>query len=262
MSALGNLCFHLKQNGSFNIGEVKIGESWKKICRRLLEYLVDQTEEDKLQDGTPILNLILVAGIKYELQSNSRNLFDEFIAQIGQGRRSKSHAQLSCPYSDETSIDVAIRCDAKITDLIKIKGCGGDPNLKKLNFWRKLDNAQSSKLVPHVPDPRREEDPYDSAKFVHKAINKLLRSENDFIEEINNVFVPKWKVGSSEVQEAKITENVFIWARKALEKLGLENPGLAGILKLSLSGSIAEGCRLKTKNGSVEPGSDQVWHYV
>ena len=65
--ACGRNCFQLKQNETFNIGEVKIQEHWKKTCRRLLEYLVDQTDEDQLQDGTPIINLILLSGKKYEL---------------------------------------------------------------------------------------------------------------------------------------------------------------------------------------------------
>eukprot|EP00092_Neocalanus_flemingeri_P022730 GFUD01024650.1.p1 GENE.GFUD01024650.1~~GFUD01024650.1.p1 ORF type:complete len:962 (-),score=212.11 GFUD01024650.1:65-2950(-) len=257
VSASGNSCFQLKQNESFNIGEVKIGESWKKVCRRLLEYLVDQTEEERLQDGTPIINLILLGGKKFELQHNVRNLFGEFVVQIGQGRRSETHVQLFCPYSDETTIDVAIRCEAKTSDLINLKTCGGNPNLKTLNFWTKLENAKSSNLAPHIPDPVVNDDPYDSARFVHKAINKLLRNENDFIDEINDVFVPKWKVGNSPDQEAKITENIFIWVRKALEDLSTKNPGLEGIFKLSLSGSIAEGCRLKTKKGAVNPDSDQ-----
>jgi hypothetical protein len=188
-------------------------------------------------------------------------LFDEFVNQIGQGRRSETHVQLFCPYSEETSIDVAIRIDAKISDLINLKTHGGIPNHKKLNFWTKLDKAKSSDLAPYIPDPVVREDPYDSARFVHKAINKLLRNENDFINEINQHFVPKWKVGDSPVQEAKITENVFIWVRKALENLSTENPGLQGMLKLSLSGSIAEGCRLKTKKGAIETDSDRVRFY-
>ena len=258
VSAMGNSCFELKEHESFNIGEVKIGESWKKVCRRLLEYLVDQTEEDKLQDGTPILNLILLGGKKYELEHNVRNLFDEFLYQVGQGRRSDTHVQLFCPYSEETSIDVAIRIEANAGDLMKLKKSGGNPNHKRSTFWTKLDKEKSSDLAPYIPDPVLKEDPYDSAKFVHKAINKLLRNEEDFIEEMNEAFVPKWKVGNSTVQEAKITENVFIWLRKALENSSSENPVLARILKLSLSGSIAEGCRLKTKKGAIEPGSEQV----
>ena len=71
-------------------------------------------------------------------------------------------------------------------------------------------------------------------------------------------FVPKWKVGNSPVQEAKITEIVFIWVRKAIENMSAEYPGLQEILKLSLSGSIAEGCRLKTKRGAIETDSDRV----
>ena len=143
-------------------------------------------------------------------------------------------------------------------DLIVLKNHGEIPKHKRLNFWTKLDNAKSSNLAPHIPDPMVREDPYDSARFVHKAINKLLRNENDFIDEINLHFVPKWKVGNSPVQEAKITENVFIWVRKAIENMSAEYPGLQEILKLSLSGSIAEGCRLKTKKGVIETDSDRV----
>ena len=68
------------------------------------------------------------------------------------------------------------------------------------------------------------EDPYDSARFIHKAINKLLGNETDFIDEINLHFVPKWKVGNSPVQEANIIKNAFIWVRKALYNMNTENP--------------------------------------
>ena len=242
----------------FNIS-VKIGESRKKVCRCLLHYLIDHTNEDSLQDGTSILNLILLAGKKYELKNSVRNLFHEFVvAQIGQGRRSKTHVQLICPYSEESSIDVAMRCDnnVKSADLIALHEYGAIPKLRKINFWTKLGNDPGP--CPYVPDPVNKEDPFDGAKYVAPYIEKLLRNEKDFIDEMNEAFVPKWIVGHSSVQEAKITEKVFIWVRQAIENLSKENPSLSGIFKLSLSGSIGEGCRLKTKKGPCEPESGQV----
>ena len=74
-------------------------------------------------------------------------------------------------------------------DLIGLKNHGGIPNHKTLNFWTKVDNAKSSNLAPHIPDPMVREDLYDSARFVHKAMNKLLRNENDLMKSTLTCFL-------------------------------------------------------------------------
>ena len=256
--ARGNSCFKIQENESFNIGEVKIQEHWKKTCRRLLEYLLDETEEYELHDRTPIINLILLSGKVYELQNDVRNLFDNFINQIDLGQRSNSHIRQRCPYSDETSIDVAIRMESKIDELKKLDYHGAAPNHKTLTFWTTLKTAKSRDIHHNIPDPPVKEDPYNATKYLHKAIHKLLKDEDDFTSEIDKHFVSKWKIGQPHVEEAEITENVFIWVNKALRAIENINPGLQQVLKLSLSGSIAEGCRLKTRKPDIEPDPEKV----
>ena len=72
----------------------------------------------------------------------------------------------------------------------------------------------------------------------------------------------KWKIGRSNIEEAVITENVFIWVRKALLAITNINPDLQQVLKLSLSGSIAEGCRLKTRKPDIELDPEKVLFFL
>ena len=80
--------------------EVRIEESWKRVTACLLLRLLDAPPplEGLLPDGTPIVNAIILAGVKFQLNNNTEDLLQKFITQIDQGLREKSQVQKLCPY--------------------------------------------------------------------------------------------------------------------------------------------------------------------
>ena len=84
-------------------------------------------------------------------------------------------------------------------------------------------------------------------------------NDDDYKQRVNNSYVSHWKYGEAEEIESKITENVVIWLIEAMKNCPPEYQSLADICEPKLSGSMAEGCRLKTrqedspdKHGAVE----------
>ena len=74
---------------------------------------------------------------------------------------------------------------------------------------------------------------------------------------INSAFVPQWTYGEADAIEAKITENVVLWLRNALNNCPDEFKELSKLCEVRLSGSLDEGCRLKTKGPYDRSGVDE-----
>ena len=66
-------------------------------------------DECCLIDGTPIVNLIILAGKELNIPKTYENLLRKFFEQIDLGKREKSHVHQLCPYTKESTIDVYLR---------------------------------------------------------------------------------------------------------------------------------------------------------
>ena len=231
-----------------------MAESWRKVCQVLLLCLIESENEGKLQDETPVINLIPLSGVRRDL--TGENILDKLLFQIKQGERPGEHVQYLCPYSQESSMDVFIRTNSgRYTDLLKLDELGSKPNIKRGNFAKIMEDVRSKGIpfqihsaqnVPILDSQQRRE-------IVEDLFKLLKTDETQFKARLEEAFVPKWKTGIAEHLEAKIAENIFVWVRRALGNSQDYNPDLCSLVKLNLSGSTAEGCRLRTRVAQTEP---------
>ena len=76
-------------------------------------------DECCLIDGTPIVNLIILAGKELNIPKNYENLLRTFFEQIDLGKREKSHVHQLCPYTKESTIDVYLRTTNSKTNTLR-----------------------------------------------------------------------------------------------------------------------------------------------
>ena len=253
--------------------EVKIEESWKGVTACLLLRLLDAPPplEGLLPDGTPVVNVIILAGIKFQMNDKSKDLLEQFITQIDQGQRDKSQIQHLCPYSQESAIDVLIRSsytgrkNKKIQkihfDLLKLDKVEAKPNLKSANFYKIVHDirAFNSGVEIRIPEFPKRQDLIDGTKLIEKEIKAMGREGGTYKEKVKNAFVPTWEFGRANSKEGKITENIVIWLQNALNRCKNMHrfQDIGEVCKLYLSGSIAEGCRLRTKTEDQHLGAEE-----
>ena len=233
--------------------EVEVAESWHKVCQVLLLCLTDYKDEGRLQDGTPVINLIPLIGGRRDL--TGEDVLDKFISQIKQGQRPREHVQYLCPYSAESSMDVIIRSKPhSYTELLKLDELGAKPNIKRGNFAMIMQNVRSKGIPFHIQSVQSTPclDSERRKEMVEEELKLMRSNEREFKKRLEEAFLPKWKTGTSDHIEAKITENIFGWVRKALDNSTDYSPDLYPLVKINLSGSTAEGCRLKTIKSSAE----------
>ena len=243
-----------KEKNMLAIEEIQVAESWKKVSQVLLLCLIDSEKEGQLQDETPVINLIPLSGIRRDL--TGENILDKLLFQIKAGERPGEHVQYLCPYSQESSMDVFIRTNSgRYTDLLKLDELGSKPNIKRGNFAKIMEDVRSKGIpfqihsaqnVPILDSQQRRE-------IVEEELKLLKTEEKQFKARLEEAFVPKWKTGIAEHLEAKIAENIFVWVSRALSNCLDYNPDICPLVKLNLSGSTAEGCRLRTRVVHTDP---------
>ena len=233
--------------------DVQVAESWRKVTQVLLLCLTDHKDEGKLEDGIPIFNLIPLAGVRREL--TGENVLEKFICQIKQSQRTSEHVQYRCPYSQETSMDVVIRSNPNsYTDLLKLDELGAKPNMRRGQFAMIMQNVKSKGIPFHIQSVQDVPilDSHRRKEIIEEELTLMRNNELEFKARVEEAFVPKWKTGTSNHIEAKITENIFVWVCNAIANSTDYSPDLCSCLKVSLSGSTAEGCRLKTMKHDVD----------
>ena len=238
--------------------EIKVEESWQKVSQVLLLCLTDHMEEGRLQDGIPVINLIPLIGGRRDL--TGEDVLDKFISQINQGQRPREHVQYLCPYSKESSMDVIIRSNPhSYTELLKLDDLGAKPNIKRGNFAMIMQNVKSKGIPFHIQSVQSSPilDSERRREMVEEELRLMRSNEREFKERLEEAFLPKWKTGTSENIEAKITENIFLWVRRALANSTDYSPDLCPLVKINLSGSTAEGCRLRTDRAVVSRGAKE-----
>ena len=247
--------------------EVNITDTWKKVARRLLARLLNDCRESVVSDGTPIINLVILAGKKFQMKCFSDDLIDRFLSQISHSDRSREHVRLLCPYSNESTIDVLIRStsnkrDYLHIDLLKLSEQGAEPNRRSKAYWEIVQEIINIKREYHIPIKLPEFKPKKelilSTKQVEIEVMKMAKMNNVKVKNfINSAFVPQWSYGEADALEAKITENVVLWLRNALNSCPEEFKELSNLCEVRLSGSLDEGCRLKTKGPYERSGVDE-----
>ena len=223
---------------------------------------MDDTGVGCLDDGTPVVHLIVLAG--KIVQRNSEDLLKTLISQINHKIRDQAHVQLLCPYSDESAIDVVIRSihncgrsdHKQHFDLIELYEQNSKPNLLTAHFWSITQEIRKSdsQLRFRVPEPYQYNQDLLSGTKLVEAEMKTMTNEAQYKTKINDAYVPLWEFGDPSNIEEKITENVLIWVRDAIRNckqyFTSETPASFSLLQrvtsVYLSGSMAEGCRLKT----------------
>ena len=250
------------------IEKVQILSKYQKVARRLLLRIVNNTKEGTLADGTPIVNLIILAGKKFQQDNFSVDLLDRFWNQISQNQRVKAHVKILCPYSNESMIDVLLRDkdsrDLHI-DLLRFSELGAKPNRMTTTYWKIMEEIRSNDPNVYypsfkIPEPKHKGNLGESFYNIEQEVTIMTNTnDDDYKQRVNNSYVSHWKYGEAEEIESKITENVVIWLIEAMKNCPPEYQSLADICEPKLSGSMAEGCRLKTrqedspdKHGAVE----------
>jgi len=263
--------------------EVIIEENWKISSLVLLQSLIEDTDECCLIDGTPIVNLIILAGKELNIPKNYENLLRTFFEQIDLGKREKSHVHQLCPYTKESTIDVYLRTTNSKTntlrnnkihfDLAKLSELGSTPNSKLATFYEIRDEIdKNEKIKFKIPDPTVKPDLLQSTEIVKNEISSMLKGKDHFSKKIKDAFVPMWTIGDGNPDqiEQKVAENVIYWLKKSMENCKEsfhKLPASSSIrflndnCKINLSGSMSEGTRVKAKKNMEdenEIGSDEI----
>ena len=247
-----------KDKNVLAIEEIQVAESWRKVCQVLLLSLIESEAEGKLQDETPIVHLIPLVGLRRDL--TGENILEAVLRQIKTGERPEEHVQYLCPYSQESCIDVFIRTySGRYTDLQKLDELGSKPNIKRGNFAKIMEDVRSRGIPFKIHSAQHTAilDPQQRDSMVEEELKLLINDEAQFKAHLEEAFVPKWSPGSPGIEErleAKIAENIFIWVRRAIENSQDYSPDICSLVRLNLSGSLAEGCRLRTRRaGQTDP---------
>ena len=243
-----------KERNILAIEEIQVAESWRKVSQVLLLCLIESETEGKLQDETPVINLIPLVGVRRDL--TGENILDKMLFQITAGERPGEHVQYLCPYSQESSMDVFIRTNSgRYTDLLKLDELGSKPNIKRGNFAKIMEDVRSKGIPFQIHSVQNDPilDSHQRREIVDEEFKLLKTDETQFKARLEEAFVPKWVTGTADHLEAKIAENIFVWVSRALAASLDHSPDICSLVKLNLSGSTAEGCRLRTRVDRTEP---------
>ena len=157
-------------------------------------------------------------------------------------------------------MDVIIRSNPhSYTELLKLDDLGAKPNIKRGTFAMIMQNVKSKGIPFHIQSVQSSPilDSERRREMVEEELRLMRSNEREFKERLEKAFLPKWKTGTSENIEAKITENIFLWVRRALANSTDYSPELCPLVKINLSGSTAEGCRLRTDRAVVSRGAKE-----
>ena len=147
---------------------------------------------------------------------------------IGENQRDRAHLHGSCPYNEESTIDVLIRymdrqgegrtdkTDKLFLDLRKLNDLEVMPNQKWPNFVRIMDREHGRGSIKMKIEKTRKKLHLGTGYWTIEEEIKQMADEQMFRKKICGSFVPIWECSKPNLVEEKITENVIVWVKKAL----------------------------------------------
>ena len=152
----------------------------------------------------------------------------QILYMLGENQRDKRHLHGSCPYNGESTIDVLIRymdsqgkdrtveAEKLFLDLRKLNDLEVMPNQKWANFVRIMDREHGRGSIKMKIEKTRKKLHLGTGYWTIEEEIKQMTNEQEFRKKIYGSFVPIWECGNPNLVEEKITENVIVWVKKAL----------------------------------------------
>ena len=106
------------------------------------------------------------------------------------------------------------------SDLMKLNDFEVMPKQKWANFVQIMDSEHGRGSIKMKIESTRNNLHLATGYLTIEEEIKQMTNEKEFHKKICNSFVPIWECGKPKLLEEKITENVIVWVRKALNNVG------------------------------------------